>query len=163
MSNCKNICSLCPNLVISTAVNFDSTNNRLIINLPAGNYSNGCKYCIVVAQSIPTTTTISALVFISITGNPNLFPLTKCNCQQVTACNIRTRTRYSTVVSTNTVSGVFKLLSNPSCCGVDNLDALPTTAVTTPALASVPVQTSSTATTTTLATQSRSRKEVSNE
>lgn len=36
---CKTSCKLCKNLVISTAVNFDSENNQLIIAIPAGAYS----------------------------------------------------------------------------------------------------------------------------
>ena len=52
---CKPVCKLCDRLVISQAVTF--TGGNLVINLPAGNYRNGCKYCIVVAQAIPATAT----------------------------------------------------------------------------------------------------------
>lgn len=55
--SCKPVCKLCDNLVISQAVAF--TGGNLEINLPAGSYKNGEKYCIVVAQTIPTTTTIN--------------------------------------------------------------------------------------------------------
>jgi hypothetical protein len=44
--------------VISQAITF--TGGNLVINLPAGAYGNGCKYCIAVAQTIPTATTINA-------------------------------------------------------------------------------------------------------
>ncbi len=57
---CKTSCKLCKNLVISTAVNFDSENNQLIIAIPAGAYLDGSKVCIVVSQSIPESTTINA-------------------------------------------------------------------------------------------------------
>lgn len=116
---CKNTCKLCNKLVISTAVNFDSTNNALLINLPAGSYTDGCKYCLVVAQSIPTAVRINTPVFITIGTGTVRYPLTKCNCAQVTACGIRTRTKYSTVVDTNITSGVFRLLGN-TCCEPDN-------------------------------------------
>lgn len=56
---CKNVCKLCPNLIISQAVTF-TAGTGLIINLPAGNYNDNQKYCIVVAQSIPAATTITA-------------------------------------------------------------------------------------------------------
>ena len=55
---CKPVCKLCNHLIISQAVTFAGGN--LIINLPAGAYNNGEKYCIVVAQAIPATTTINA-------------------------------------------------------------------------------------------------------
>jgi len=44
----------------------------------------------------------------------------------VTACSINTRTRYSTVVNTNTTTGVFKLLGKLPCSHcADNLASLP--------------------------------------
>lgn len=114
---CKPVCKLCDRLVISQAVTFDGTN--LIINLPAGSYSDGCKYCIVVAQAIPATTTINAPVVITIGTGTVLYPLTNRCCAQVTACAIRTRTRYSTCVSTSATGGSFKLLGKP-CCSPNN-------------------------------------------
>ena len=56
--SCKNVCKLCPNLVLSTAVAFDPTTNSLDITIPNGFYTNCCKVCIVVAQAIPDSTTI---------------------------------------------------------------------------------------------------------
>ena len=125
MSNCKNICRLCDRLVISTAVNFDAATNELLINLPARAYNNCQKYCFIVAQGIPAATTINALVFITIGTGTTRYPLTDPCCQQVTACQIRTRTKYSTIVKTNTVSGVFRLLERPICCATSNLVSLP--------------------------------------
>ena len=89
--SCKPVCKLCPNLVISQAVTF--TGGNLEINLPAGSYNDCEKYCIVVAQAIPDTATINAPVYITIGTGTTLYPLTKRNCAQVTACGIRTRTR----------------------------------------------------------------------
>lgn len=127
---CKNVCKLCPNLVISTAVAFDPTTNSLDVTIPSGVYANCQKVCIVVAQTIPDSTTINALVNVVINGTR--FPLQKCNCTQATACEIKTRTKYSTRVFTNTVSGVFRLLDKVYATCPDNLTTLPTD-TTTPA------------------------------
>lgn len=115
--SCTNVCRLCDRLIISEAVTFDGTS--LVINLPAGSYANGCKYCIVVAQAIPAATTINAPVVITIGDGTVEYPLTNRCCAQVTACAIRTRTRYATVVSTSAVGGSFKLLGRP-CCAPNN-------------------------------------------
>lgn len=123
MNNCKTSCRLCPNLVISTAVAFDATTNTLNITIPERAYNNCDKVCIVIAQTIPTTTTISALV--NIVVGTSTFPLLKCNCIQATSCEIRTRTRYSTKVVTNTVSGAFRLLGRVWCNTPETLDTLP--------------------------------------
>ena len=114
---CKSVCRLCPRLVLSQAVTF--TGGNLVINLPAGSYNNGQKYCIVVAQAIPDTTTIQAPVVITIGTGTAAYPLPKCNCAQVTACGIRTRTRYAVRVSTNATGGSFRMLGEP-CCAPDN-------------------------------------------
>lgn len=114
---CKNVCKLCDNFVISQAVNF--TGGNLVIDLPAGSYANNRKVCIVVAQTIPSSTTINAPVYITIGGGTVLYPLVRRNCRQVTACGVRTRTRYSTCVETTQTGGLFKMLGQP-CCSPDN-------------------------------------------
>ena len=122
---CKNVCSLCDKLIISSAVTF-TAGTGLIIDIPAGTYYNNEKYCIVVAQAIPTDTTISAPVFISIGGDTTtLYALVRGNCVQATTCNIRTRTKYSVCVATNTTSGTFRLLGDIGCCGAEVLPSLP--------------------------------------
>lgn len=133
---CDNICRLCNRLILSDSITFDDTTNSLIIDIPAGTYYRGEKYCIVLAQPIPDTTTITALAYISIGGvTTTLYPLIRCNCSQVTACSLRTRTRYSTIVVTDSASGSFKLLGNVGCSNVSNLPSLPiaTETTTTPA------------------------------
>lgn len=127
--SCKPVCKLCKRFVISQAVTF--ADGTLTINLPAGDYANGEKYCIVVAQSIPSTTTISAPVVITIGSGTVQYPLTKCNCVQVTACGIRTRTRYSTVVSTTATGGTFRMLGQPACAPSNVLTSINGTAPTT--------------------------------
>ena len=114
---CKPVCKLCDRLVISQAVTFAS--GVLTINLPAGSYNNGEEYCIIVAQSIPSTATIGAPVVITIGTGTVQYPLTKCNCAQATACNIRTRTRYAVRVSTTPTGGSFELLGRV-CCAPNN-------------------------------------------
>lgn len=128
---CKPVCKLCDRLVISNSVTF--TGGNLVINIPAGNYGNGCKYCIVVAQAIPVATTINAPVVITIGTGTEQYPLTRCNCSQVTACGIRTRTRYSTVVSTNATGGTFKMLGRPCCSPNNALNSINGTAPAAPA------------------------------
>lgn len=115
--SCKPVCKLCKRLILSQSVTF--TGGNLVINLPAGSYNNREKYCIVVAQAIPAATTINAPVVITIGAGTVLYPLTNQCCAQVTACGIRTRTRYSAVVSTSATGGTFKLLGRP-CCSPDN-------------------------------------------
>ena len=132
--SCKTVCKLCDKLVISQSVTF--TDGNLIIDLPAGCNNDGCKYCIGVAQSIPTTTTINAPVVITIGTGTQQYPLLKCDCSQATACAIRTRTRYSTCVETTPTSGVFKLTGKICCAPNNNLRGINGTAPVTPAPAS---------------------------
>lgn len=115
MGNC--IGRLCRRLVLSQAVTF--ADGTLTINLPAGSYANGCQYCLVVAQTIPAETTITAPVVITIGDGTEEYPLTNRCCAQVLAASLRTRTRYAVVVSTDVTGGVFRMLGNP-CCAPDN-------------------------------------------
>lgn len=128
---CKTVCKLCDKLIISTAVTFTSDN--LVITIPAGAYENGKKYCIVIAQSIPSTTTINAPVYIQIGTGTALYPLQKCNCSQATACSVRTRTRYSTRVATTPTGGSFRLLGELCCAPNNNLLSINGTAPVTTA------------------------------
>lgn len=126
MSNC--IGKLCDRFILSQAVTF--ADGTLTINLPAGSYANGCKYCIVVAQAIPAETTITAPVVITIGDGTVEYPLTNRCCAQITAAGLRTRTRYAVVVSTSATGGTFKMLGNP-CAAPDNrLTAIDGTAPT---------------------------------
>ena len=123
---------LCERLILSQSVIFSGTN--LIINIPEGKYADGEKYCIIIAQPIPTTTTIAANVVITIGTDTTTYPLLNCDCTNVKACQIKTRYRYSTIVHTDIQSGVFKLTGKvgcKSCC--QNIDSLPIPTTTTPA------------------------------
>lgn len=136
MSKCKNSCTLCRNLVITQSATIVAVNgvDTLVFDLPARCYLDCSKICIVIAQTLPAETTIVTPVAFSIGGDTTtVYPFVRCDCSQVTACGIRTRTRYSTIVSTSATSGVFKSLGGLSCYPTNNLESLPVT-TTTPAV-----------------------------
>lgn len=128
---CKVNCKLCPNLIISTAVTF--ADGTLTIDVPANSFRDGQRLCLVVAQTIPTDTTITAPIVITIGGDATVtYPLVKCDCAQVTACAIRTRTRYPVQVNTNATSAVFKVLGGLSCAPGNALTSIPAPAAPAP-------------------------------
>lgn len=133
--NCNGNCKICSHIVISTAVTVITVDgvDTLVIDLPAtGSYLNHYKYCIVIAQAIPATATINMPVAFSIGGDTTVvYPFINCNCVQVTACGVQTRTRYPVVILTNTTSGVFRSLRPLCCYPADNLIALPAPATAT--------------------------------
>lgn len=115
---CRDVARLCDKLIVSQAVTF--ADGTLTINIPAGNYTSGEKYCIIVGQEIPVDATIGANVVITIGTGTTEFPLTNRCCAQVTACAIRSRTKYSTKVVTSATGGSFRLLGKP-CCAPNNV------------------------------------------
>lgn len=138
--SCKNSCRLCDKLIISQSVSIVTVNgvDTVVIDLPERAYNDCCKYCIIIAQAIPTTATIGSPVAFSIGGDTTtVYPFVKCDCSQITVCGIRTRTRYATVVSTNAIGGVFKSLGGISCYPTNNLTSLPVPATAPVAPASV--------------------------
>lgn len=129
---CKCIGKLCNRFIISTAVAF--TGGNLVITIPAGSYNDNEKYCIVVAQAIPDTTTINAPVVIQIGAGTELYPVTRCDCAPLTACGIKTRRRYSMRVETTATSAIFRLLGKTcGCCQPDGLRSIDGTAPAAPA------------------------------
>jgi hypothetical protein len=133
---CNNVCKLCNRFIISNSVTF--TGGNLVINIPAGSYLDNNRYCIVVAQNVPTSATINAPVFITIGSGTILYPVTKRDCTQLTACGVASRTRYAVRVETSASSGVFRMLGNV-CCVSRNLTSINGTA---PATASATSNTS---------------------
>lgn len=125
---CNNICKLCSRLVISQSISF--TGGNLVVNLPAGSYNNCEKYCIIFAQSIPTTTTISAPVVFTIGDGTEQYALVNKCCKPVSACGVRTRTRYSIVVETTSTTAIFKMLGRPCCQPNNDLQSVNGTAPT---------------------------------
>lgn len=124
--SCKNVCKLCNHLVISSAVEF--TDGNLVITLPDNSFQNGEKVCIVIAQTIPAETTINAPVVIQIGEGTEQYPLTTRCCAQVSACGVRTRTKYSTRVITSATGATFRMLGEPSCTPNYNLQSINGTA-----------------------------------
>lgn len=135
---CSTTCRLCKNLIISqsvTVVTVDGT-DTLVIDLPERSYGNCCKYCIVIAQAIPATATINMPVAFSIGGvTTTVYPFTRCDCVQVTACAIRTRTRYATRLFTGAAGGAtFRALEDYFCCAPNTAPpSIPVVTATTPA------------------------------
>lgn len=106
MSNCK----LCSRSIISQAITFDGTN--LVVNLPTNNYGNKQKYCIILAQSIPDTTTINAPVVFTIGTGTVQYPFVNNDCTPILASQVRTRRVYRTKVNTGVNDGVFKYVGD---------------------------------------------------
>lgn len=129
MSECVRNCRLCDKFILSQGITFDGTN--LVVNLPENSYGNGCKYCIVLAQSIPAETVINAPVVFTIGDGATFYPFLNQDCTPIYASQVRTRTLYSTRVNTAVETGVFKYIGR--CC-------LPSNATTT--IKSIPVETS---------------------
>lgn len=111
-------------MVFSDSVTF--TDPNLLINIPQAAYNNGQRYCLVIAQPIPTTTTIAATVGITIGEDADtIYPLVNPNCTNVNACEMVSKGIYPVVVNTSIQDGVFKLV-NPvgcKCCSYNNAAA----------------------------------------
>ena len=122
MSECVKNCRLCDRFILSQAITFDGTN--LVVNLPASAYGNCQKYCIVLAQSIPETTTINAPVVFTIGTGTTLYPFVNCDCTPIYASQVRTRRIYSTRVNTAVDTGVFKYIGK--CCLPNNATTVAT-------------------------------------
>ena len=121
---------ICQRIIISESVTF--ADGTLTINLPDGSYTNRQPYCIVVAQSIPTETTVTAPVVITIGDSTTAFPLMNADCTSVYACSINSRTRYPVMVFTDVAGGVFKLRCKLPCSRcADYLPALTADTTTT--------------------------------
>lgn len=128
MSECVRNCKLCDKFILSQSITF--TGGNLVVDLPAASYQNCSKYCIVLAQSIPTTATINAPVVFTIGAGTTQYPFVNTNCTPIYASQVRTRRIYSTRVNTAVNAGVFKYIGK-SC--------LPSNAMT--AINSIPVET----------------------
>ena len=124
---CGCIKKLCSRLILAGDVTFTAPN--LIINLPAGDYNNGSKYCIVIREAIPAATTRGAPVFFTIGDGDVLYPFVSRNGRQLTERNVDTRTKYSVCVDTTATGGSFRLLGRECVLPLnDALDAINGTA-----------------------------------
>ena len=77
-----------------------------------------CTLCdrLVISQAV---TFAGGTLTVNIPAGTEEYPLTNKSCAQVTACALRTRTRYSVVVSTSATGGTFKMLGR-GCCAPNN-------------------------------------------
>ena len=119
-------CKVCDRVVYSAGVTF--TGGNLVINLPAGAYNNGEKYCIIITDIIPAAVTREAPVFITIGGGAVLYPFNNCCGVQLTQESVFSRHRYPVRVRTNATSGSFNWLENGFCWPVSRLASIDGTA-----------------------------------
>lgn len=119
---CKNVCKLCPRFIISQSVTYAS--GVLTVNIPEGSYQDCCKYCLVIAQAIPTDAIIGAPVVVTIGDGTVNYPLLRCDGKQLVAGALRARTRYSTVVQTTPTGGSFRILGKTCCQPNNNLQSI---------------------------------------
>ncbi len=129
---CINNCRLCDNLIISTAVTF--AGGVLTVDLPAGNYQDGHKYCIVIAQTIPDDATISSPVVFTIGGVADpTYPFINEDGTAILASQVRTRRLYATRVNTSIGTGVFRYIGDRLPRPVtEGAESLPITPAATP-------------------------------
>lgn len=118
MRYCGYVKRLCPRLVFSESVTYTAPN--LVIDLPAGAYNDGQKYCIVITDAIPVATVREAPVVFTIGGGAVLYPFVSCDGTQLTERNIDTRTRYSVCVDTTATGGSFRLLGRACVMPTNN-------------------------------------------
>ena len=139
MSNCINNCKLCRKIVLSQNITFNGTS--LVVNLPENSYENCQNYCIILAQSIPDTTTINAPVVFSIGTGTVEYPFVNCDCTPIYASQVRTRHKYKVRVNTAVNDGVFKYIGD--CCLPNNAttvaQSIPVPTTAAPATASAQV------------------------
>ena len=79
---CKPSCKLCDNLVITQSATIVAVNgvDTLVFDLPTRCYLDGCKVCIVIAQTLPAETTIVTPVAFSIGGDTTtVYPFVRCD------------------------------------------------------------------------------------
>lgn len=125
---CRN--RLCPSFTIVSDVTFAA--GVLTLNIPAGTYSNNCRYCLVIADTIPTDATLASTIVVTIGDDATTYPLLLCNGTQATLNSFRIQSRhiYSTVFHTLLGGGGnFRLLNR--YCGI--ADAVPEAVTVEPA------------------------------
>ena len=115
-------CVYCRRFIVSEDVTF--AGDVLTINIPAGSYNDGEKYCILLNQPIPPETTIGAAVVITIGDGTVEYPVvTKCGVQ-ITAPALRDRVLYPMCVATTATGGVFRIMGKTCCAPGNRLAAI---------------------------------------
>ena len=128
--SCNTRCNICERIVFSNSITV--AGGTLVINIANGSYADCQKFCFILIQNIPDTATINMPVGITIGTDTTVYPMVRCDCTQVTACALRTRTRYPMKVATTATSAVFKVLRNLSCAPDNRLAAVPVPATSAP-------------------------------
>ena len=107
-TSCGKICS---HFVVTTAVTFAA--GTLVLTLPDDvTYNDGEKYCVVIGQSIPDSTTLNAPVVAVVGAGTTQFPLlTRCGAPVVSQ-QVRTRVKYPVCSTTSSTGGSLRVL----CC-----------------------------------------------
>lgn len=114
---------LCDHFVVTTAVAFAA--GTLTLTLPDDvTYGNCEKFCIVIGQTIPDTTTLNAPVVAVIGAGTTTFPLVDRCGAPVVAQQVSTRRKYPTIVATTAAGGSFKVLCGLRCVESTTLNAL---------------------------------------
>lgn len=105
----NNCGKMCPRFVITTAVAF--AGDTLTLTLPdTVTYTDGCRYCIVIGQTIPDTTTINATVVAVVGDGTTEFPvLDRCGAP-VLARQLSVRTLYPVCVNTTATGGSLRIM-----------------------------------------------------
>ena len=125
---CNNSCSECRRKVYSDDVSVVTINTvpTLVIDVPQQSFTNCQRGCLVITQNLPDDATIYMPVAISIGGvTTTVYAVVACDCSPVTACALRTRTRYPFKVSINGANATFKILRNLSCAPQNNIATIP--------------------------------------
>ena len=115
---------LCSHFVVTTAVAF--TDGSLVLTLPDDvTYGNGEKFCIVIGQTIPDTTTLNAPVVVVIGEDGTTeFPLiTRCGAPVVSQ-QVTTRVKYPVLVTTSGTGGTLRMLRCLPSVDVSTLNSL---------------------------------------
>lgn len=107
--SCSKSNRVCDRLIISQ--NIEYSENVVTINIPTGDYTKYCNYCLLIAQPIPDTATIGSTVVITIGTNTTTYPLVNCNCSNVNVCQLRYRKKYPVVFCSDVQNGTFKLIN----------------------------------------------------
>lgn len=128
--SCNTRCNICERIVFSNSITV--AGGTLVINIANGSYADCQKFCLILIQNIPDAATINMPVGITIGTDTTVYPMVRCDCTQVTACALRTRTRYPMKVATTATSAVFKVLRNLSCAPDNRLAAVPVPATPAP-------------------------------
>lgn len=114
---------LCDHFVVTTAVAFAA--GTLTITLPDDvTYGNCEKFCIVIGQTIPDTTTLNAPVVAVIGAGTTTFPLIDRCGAPVVAQQVSTRRKYPAIISTTATGGSLKVLCGLQCVESTTLNAL---------------------------------------